>query len=624
MSEKTTFKPYIPAEKTLTEFSVVSIILGILIAIIFGGANAYLGLRVGLTISASIPAAVISMGVLRVLLRRSSILENNMVQTIGSAGESLAAGVIFTIPALFMWNVAPTYFDVFLMSIFGGFLGVLMMIPLRRFLIVQEHGKLPYPEGTACADILIAGEEGGPKAATVFIGMGVAAVYQFIADGVKLFPHKIAWNIPGFKNASVSMGLQPALLSVGFIIGPRIASFMLGGAVLGWLAIIPLITLMGEHSTVAIHPATVLVSEMDAAAIWNNYLRYIGAGAVAFAGFWSLIKSMPIIWSSFKSALFGLAKKTGMVSEKRTEIDLSMKWVLGGVITIIILVAAVPQVHTGIAGAVLMTIFAFFFVTVSSRIVGVVGSSSNPISGMTIATLLLTTLILKALGITGMPGMIAAISVGGIVCIASAMAGDTSQDLKTGFLLGATPWKQQVGEFIGVFASALTIGFVLVLLNNAYGFGSEELGTPQATLMKLVIEGVMEGNLPWGLVFTGAAIALVVELLGIASLPFAVGLYLPFYLSAPIMLGGVIKGILDKLVKNKEENKERTEIGVLFASGLIAGEGLLGIIIAIFVTTGVTIGFSETYLSAPFGLLFFSMLIASFIWLVFKKMPKKP
>ncbi len=619
MADKTPFKPYISADKTLTEFSIVSVLLGIFIAIVFGAANAYLGLIVGLTISASIPAAVISMGVLRVLLGRKSILENNLVQTIGSAGESLAAGVIFTVPALFLWNIHPSYLDVFLMSLLGGVLGILMMIPLRRYLIVEEHGKLPYPEGTACADILIAGEEGGAKAATVFVGMGVSAVYKYLASGAKLFPIKIEGAIPRFKNAVVGMDVQPALLGVGFIIGPRIAAYMLAGAVLGWLGIIPLMTLVGDQLSVPLHPAHELIKTMDAGAMWDNYLRYIGAGAVAFAGFWSLIKSMPIILSSFRSAIAGLMKKVDLSVRQRTDRDIPMKWVLLGIVTVIILVAVLPQIHSGLAGAVLMTVFAFFFVTVSSRIVGVVGSSSNPISGMTIATLLLTTIILKALGVTGMTGMVAAISVGGLVCISSAIAGDTSQDLKTGFLLGATPWKQQLGELIGVLASALTIGYVLVLLDNAFGFGTKELAAPQATLMKLVIEGVMQGDLPWGLVFTGAAIALVVELLGIASLPFAVGLYLPFHLSAPIMLGGLIKGILDKVVKAKKENSERTELGVLYASGLIAGEGLMGLIIAAFVVKKIPLGFDKPLWGEVVALIFFGVVTASLIWLVFKK-----
>jgi len=609
------FKPFIPASKVLKEFSPVSIILGMLIAVVFGGANAYLGLKVGLTISASIPAAVISMGILRGIMKRESILENNMVQTIGSAGESLAAGVIFTVPAMFLWNAAPSYMTVFLMALLGGFLGIVMMIPLRKFLIVQEHGKLPYPEGTACADILIAGEEGGSKAKTVFIGLGIGAIYKFIADGIKLFPTSIEWEIPKYKNGAVGGDILPALLGVGFIIGPKISAIMLAGAVLGWIAFIPLISIMGDSASSVIPPASEFISKMDFWEIWNRYIRYIGAGAVAFAGIISLVKSLPIIFSSFLSALKGL--KTGVAGTLRTEKDIPMNIVLIMIAAIIVMIAFLPWIPTGIIGAIMITIFSFFFVTVSSRLVGVVGSSSNPISGMTIATLLFTTIVLKATGHTGLPGMIAAITVGGIVCIASAIAGDTSQDLKTGYILGATPWKQQVGELLGVFASALTIGFVLVLLDNAYGFGSKELAAPQATLMKLVIEGVMNSNLPWGLVFVGAASALVIELLGVPSLPFAVGLYLPIHLSTPIMVGGAIRGILEKKEKNSEKLAAKTESGILYSSGLIAGEGLVGIIIAIFVTGGISFSLKE-YLFGPFGgLIFFMILTSTLVYFTF-------
>lgn len=614
------FKPFVSADKVLKEFSPVSIILGMLIAVVFGGANAYLGLKVGLTISASIPAAVISMGILRGIMRRKSILENNMVQTIGSAGESLAAGVIFTVPALFLWDAAPTYMTVFMMGLLGGFLGIVMMIPLRKFLIVQEHGKLPYPEGTACADILIAGEEGGSKAATVFIGLGIGALYKFIADGIKLFPTEIEWEIPKFKNAAVGADILPALLGVGFIIGPRIAAIMLAGAILGWLGFIPLISIMGDSASTMIAPATKLIHEMNFWEIWNRYIRYIGAGAVAFAGIISLVKSLPIIFSSFISALKGL--KADRSGELRTEKDMPMNFVLIFIAVIIVLIAFLPWIPTGIVGAILITIFSFFFVTVSSRIVGVVGSSSNPISGMTIATLLFTTIVLKATGSTGLEGMIAAITVGGIVCIAAAIAGDTSQDLKTGYILGATPWKQQLGELLGVFAAALTIGFVLVLLNDAYGFGSKELAAPQATLMKLVIEGVMNSNLPWGLVIVGAASALVIELLGIAALPFAVGLYLPIHLSTPIMLGGIIRGVLEKKEKDKELLTRKTESGILYASGLIAGEGLIGIIIAIFVTGGITFALDEHLLGHFGGLVVFLLLAASLVYYSFYKVKK--
>lgn len=614
------FTPFIPADKILKEFSPVSIILGILIAVVFGGANAYLGLKVGLTISASIPAAVISMGILRGIMKRKSILENNMVQTIGSAGESLAAGVIFTVPAMFLWGIAPSYMTVFLMALLGGLLGVVMMIPLRQFLIVAEHGKLPFPEGTACADILIAGEEGGSKAATVFIGLGAGAIYKFIADGIKLFPTTIEWEIPKYKNGAIGADILPALLGVGFIIGPKIAAIMIAGAILGWLGFIPLISMMGASASDFIHPATALVRDMDFWEIWNKYIRYIGAGAVAFAGILSLIKSMPIIFSSFAQAMKGL--KADHSATLRTEKDIPMNIVLVMIAVIIVLIAFLPWIPTGITGAILITIFSFFFVTVSSRIVGVVGSSSNPISGMTIATLLFTTIILKATGSTGLEGMIAAITVGGIVCIAAAIAGDTSQDLKTGYLLGATPWKQQVGEIIGVLAAALTIGFVLVLLDKAYGFGTKELAAPQATLMKLVIEGVMNANLPWGLVFVGAASALVVELLGVPALPFAVGLYLPIHLSTPIMIGGLIRGVLEKKEKDPELLTKKSESGILYASGLIAGEGLIGIIIAVFVTGGITFSLKEPLFGPLGALLCFVALAATLVYFAFFRVKK--
>ncbi len=615
------YEPYIPAKTVMPEISIVSIILGIFIAIVFGGANAYLGLKVGMTVSASIPAAVISMGIIRGIMRRKWILENNMVQTIGSAGESLAAGVIFTVPALFLWAreieelSTPSLFTVFLMSLFGGLLGVVMMIPLRKFLIVQEHGKLLYPEGTACADILVAGEVGGSKAATVFIGLGIGGLYKFIADGLKFFPSEIEWEIPGYKNAAVGGEIQPALLGVGFIIGPKIAAYMLAGAVLGWLGFIPIISIFGDSASQVIPPASKLISELGFWDIWNRYIRYIGAGAVAFAGIISLIKSMPIIINSFRSALKGF--KVDHTALKRTDKDLPMNWVLILIAVIIVLIAFMPQIPTGIIGAILITIFAFFFVTVSARIVGVVGSSSNPISGMTIATLLFTTIILKAAGITGTAGMVAAITVGGIVCIAAAIAGDTSQDLKTGFLLGASPDRQQIGEFIGVVASSLTIGFVLVLLDKAYGFGTKELAAPQATLMKLVIEGVMKANLPWELVFIGAASAAVIELLGIPSLPFAVGLYLPIHLSTPIMLGGLIRGILEKKERRRELLKEKSEMGILYASGLIAGEGIVGILLAIFVTSGLNLNIGHEILGPIGGLIVFLALAASLVYYAF-------
>ncbi len=618
------YEPYIPSDKVMPEFTIWSILLGVVLAIVFGGANAYLGLKVGMTVSASIPAAVVSMGILRGILRRKNILENNMVQTIGSAGESLAAGVIFTLPALFLWNQAPSFFTVFMISLLGGLLGVIVMIPLRKFLIVEEHGKLLYPEGTACGDILVAGEVGGAKAGTVFLGLGIGAIYKFIADGMKAFPSEIEWKIPKLKGTVVGGDILPALLGVGFIIGPKISAYMLGGAILGWFGIIPLLTIFGENLGVAIAPASSLISDLGVWGIWDNYIRYIGAGAVAFAGITSLIKALPTIVSAFKNSIKGFNFKDS--NEKRTQSDLPMSWVLVGIAVIIVVIAFTPVIPTGIVGAILIAIFGFFFVTVSSRIVGIVGSSSNPVSGMTIATLLFTTIILKATGQSGTEGMVAALTVGGIICIAAAIAGDTSQDLKTGFLVGATPKKQQIGEVIGVVASALTIGFVLILLDKAYGFGSKELAAPQATLMKLVIEGVMNSNLPWGLVISGAAMAAVIELVGVASLPFAVGLYLPLHLSTPIMCGGIIRGLVNKIFhKKKEEKKERAESGILYASGLIAGEGLIGILLAILAVSkpaGLDKYFYELTgfpLGQLGGLFIFLLLAGSLCYICFKK-----
>jgi putative OPT family oligopeptide transporter len=580
------FKPYVSADNVMPEFTPTAIIIGIIMAIIFGAANAYIGLRVGMTISASIPAAVISMGIIRGIMKRESILENNMVQTIGSAGESLAAGAIFTLPALFIWSqelgmAEPSLIRIVIISLAGGILGALLMLPLRKALIVNEHGVLPYPEGTACAEVLIAGETGGAKAETVFKGLGIGSAFKFITDGIKLFPSEIEWALPGYKGAAIGMDTLPALLGVGFIVGPQISSYMLSGAVLGWLVLIPLITHLGQYIPDIIYPASVPLMELSYWDIWDNYIRYIGAGAVAFGGILSLVKSLPLIVRTFKEAMGGLKSTAGTSSTLRTDEDMSIKLALIGVAAIVIFIGATDFIPVGIPGALIIAVFGFFFATVSARLVGLVGSSNNPVSGMTIATLLITAIIFKAIGFDGEEGMIGALAVGSVICIIAAMAGDMSQDLKTGFLVGATPRKQQYGELIGAVASGLAIGFVLLLLNKAWGFGSSELPAPQATLMKLVIEGVMSGNLPWALIFTGIGIGIVVELLGIQILPFAVGLYLPIHLSTPIMVGGIIRGILDKRKEDENILREKTEGGVLFASGLIAGEGLIGILLAV-------------------------------------------
>lgn len=590
--KKDEFKPYIPADKITPEFTVTSVIMGILLAIIFGAANAYLGLRVGMTVSASIPAAVISMGVIRVIMKKDSILESNMVQTIGSAGESLAAGAIFTLPVLFLWSKegiteAPSLITISLIALFGGILGVLFMVPLRNALIVKEHGVLPYPEGTACAEVLLAGEEGGASAKSVFAGMGLAALFKFVVDGLKVIPSVITVPLKAFKT-ELSAEVYPALLGVGYICGPKIASYMFAGGLIGWFVLIPAIITFGG-STI-LYPGTKTIADMYAAggasAIWSSYIRYIGAGAVAAGGIISLIKSLPLIVRTFADAIKGMKGAGNSNSAVRTEVDLDMRVIGIGVLIMIIAIWLLPEIPVSPLGAVLIALFGFFFATVSSRMVGIVGSSNNPVSGMAIATLLFSTLCLKVTGDTGVHGMKGAIAIGSVICIIAAMAGDTSQDLKTGYILGATPKKQQIGELIGAVVSAVTIGGVLVLLDSAWGFGTTELAAPQATLMKMIIEGVMQGNLPWALVFIGVFIAIVVEILGISVLPVAIGLYLPLELSSTIMIGGVIRWFVDKKKADKEENKDANS-GILFCSGMIAGEGLVGILLAILAVVNV-------------------------------------
>ncbi len=610
------FKPYVPAEKIMPEFTVTSIIMGILLAVVFGAANAYLGLRVGMTVSASIPAAVISMGVIRVIMKKDSILESNMVQTIGSAGESLAAGAIFTMPALFLWAKeglidTPSLFEIAIISLVGGVLGVLFMVPLRNALIVKEHGVLPYPEGTACAEVLLAGESGGASAATVFAGMGFAALVKFIVDGLKVVPGVITAPLRSLKT-ELSAEVYPALIGVGYICGPKISSYMLAGGVLGWFVLIPAIVTFGGETI--LYPGTVSIAEMyaesGASAIWSSYIRYIGAGMVAAGGIISLIKSLPLIITTFRDSIRAMS---GSRSDNnlRTDKDLDMRIIGIGVLVMIVIIAALPQIPVSLLGALLIVVFGFFFGTVSSRMVGLVGSSNNPVSGMAIATLLFSTMVLKLTGDTGAHGMIGAISIGSIICIIAAMAGDTSQDLKTGYILGATPMKQQIGELIGAVVSAVAIGFVLMLLNTAWGFGTPELAAPQATLMKMIVEGVMNGNLPWALVFIGIFVAVVVEILGIPVLPVAIGLYLPLELSTTIMIGGAIRWFVDRRHKKEDGKTEDASSGILFCSGMIAGEGLIGILLAFFAVFAIDqkIDMSGAFNSGTIGGVVFMLLM---------------
>ena len=587
------FKPYISADKVLPEFTVTSILMGIILAVVFGAANAYLGLKVGMTVSASIPAAVISLGVIRVIMKKNSILESNMVQTIGSAGESLAAGAIFTMPALFLWAEEgkidmPGYLEITLIALFGGILGVLFMIPLRKALIVEEHGTLPYPEGMACAEVLLAGEEGGSNASTVFAGMGLGAAFKFIVDGLKIVPSDITTpNIKGYAG-QIGVEIYPALIGVGYICGPSISSYMFAGGIIAWLVLIPAVVFFGGSIDFATLGNTGLAGQTiaevyeanGASAIWSNVIKYVGAGAIATGGVISLLKSLPLIIKTFAGAMKSL-KNTSGGTNVRTDRDMKMPVVLGIILIVIILIWLVPSVPVSLLGAFLIAIFGFFFATVSSRMVGLIGSSNNPVSGMAIATLLISTFVLKATGNTGMAGMTGAIAIGSIICVIAAIAGDTSQDLKTGFIVGATPAKQQVGELIGVVASGFAIAGVMSLLNKAWGFGSAEIPAPQATLMKMIVEGIMDAKLPWVLVFMGVFLALALEVLRVPVMPFAIGLYLPIYLSCGIMVGGVVRLFLDKKKEAEAKKKEMISNGTLYCAGMIAGEGLVGILMAV-------------------------------------------
>lgn len=581
--------PIVGPTENIAEFTVKALLAGVVFGILFGAANAYLGLKAGLTVSTSIPIAVMTVAVfraLRIFGSRSTILESNISQTIGSASSSLASGVIFTIPALFLWGAAPSLVEISLLAVTGGILGIAIMIPLRRFLIVREHHNLPYPEGTACADVLEAAEGKKANAAPLFYGLGLGALYKYCLGFLHLWKESPSTGIYGLPKAQIGIEATPALLGVGFILGPRIGAVMVAGAGISWVIIIPLLNYIWGDATSPVFPETVkLVSQMSSSEIWTRYIRYLGAGAVAMGGIITIIRSIPTMVESFKLAVKELAgrRQGNAVKAVRTDRDLSIRTVGIIVLLVALAIALVPHIVGGfdtisarIVVALAIVVFAFFFVTVSSRIVGLIGVSSNPTSGMTIVTLLGVSFIFYALGWTDMMGRITALSIGTVVCVAASIAGDTSQDLKTGFLVGATPYKQQIGEFIGALTSTWAVAYAVTVLHHAYGFGSTHLPAPQATLMKTVIEGVLSASIPWTLVGIGAAISLLAEAVRVPSLPFAVGLYLPVSTMTPIFAGGLIRAAVDRRYKEKSENPDRDR-GVLLSSGFIGGEGLIGV-----------------------------------------------
>jgi putative OPT family oligopeptide transporter len=691
-TKESTFKPYVPESANLTELSLSAVVLGSLLGIVFGASSLYLFLKVGMTVSASIPVAVLAITIFRGIsrlfgTRRATILENNIVQTAGSAGESIAFGVGAAMPALMLLGYELEWTRVMLVAVLGGLLGILMMIPLRRAFIVKQHGILPYPEGTACAKVLIVGEHGGSNAKTVFLGFGLGFVFQILRKGFKLWDE--VWSqaisgISGYNKAVVSLESDPALLGVGYIIGPRIASVMVGGGLLTALMLTPMIAFFGDRLPHALPPGQQKISEMSAGAISSQYVKYIGAGAVAAGGILSMLNALPLIVASIGGSLRALrgSKGQGLTDANgeagneipRTDRDIPMPFVLLGCVGLVAAIAASNLIPTDlvgrIIGGVLVVLFGFMFVTVSSRITGVIGSSSNPISGMTIATLLLTCLIFVVLGWIGPEYRLVALSIAGVVCIASSNGGTTSQDLKTGYLVGATPWKQQVSILVGALVSALVMGGTLLWLNDAYSTTTskpEDLPTvkakvstltesetgpdgkdykvwwvvnpqegvlpgkylvdesgqamylkdpgvggrlsysssgaplkkfdpPQPRLFATIIDGIMKGDLPWGLVMLGVVLAVVMQLAGVSALAFAVGVYLPLSTTLPIFIGGLIRLVVDRARKFTAEEAE-TSPGTMLSTGLIAGGSLAGIIIAFLVVVeslGKALDFGES------------------------------
>jgi len=596
------YVPFVPTTVAMPESSGYSIVLGILFAIIFAAANTYLGLKVGLTISAGIPGAILATGILKGLFRRNNILEANLVASVAAMGESISGGIIFILPAIILWGAKLSVSTVVIVTAMGGLLGVFFVTPLRRFLIVEEHGNLIYPESMAAAEVLVNGSEGGAGFKTVMAGLGVGAGYKLLSGGFKLWLEEPEWVITKYQGSIFGFDTLASLLGVGFIVGTEASAFMFGGSLIAWLGLIPLIKFIGGGLTAPLFPATKLISEMGAWDIWSKYVRYIGAGAVAAGGFISLGKSAPTIIRSFKSAMAGIGAK-GAGTQKRTEEDAPITWVIGAAAIVFALTLLLPMFKgAGIAGGILAVIFSFFFGVVSARMCGIIGASNNPVSGMTIATLLFVAGTLKLMGKVDQNAMILAVLIGGIVCVAIAVAGGTAQSLKTTYIIGGSPKKVQVAMYIGLVVAAVFAALVINMLDSTYGIGSKEVAAPQATLMSMVIKGIMTGELPWALVFVGVSIAVFCQLAGLPILPVALGLYLPIHLNAGILVGGIVRIFVERKFKNNEEEKKnKVETGILLASGLVAGDALMGIVVAGIATAGLEIGFGANVLTGLTG-----------------------
>jgi len=604
MTQKEAFKPYIPAEKRVKEFSFRAIFIGIIFSFLFAISNAYLALKIGTTISASIPAAILSMALFRVFFKNGTILENNLVQTVATVGEALAAGVVFTIPALFFLGVQPSILQIFILTVLGGILGILFMIPMRRFLIVEEHGILPFPEGTACAEILKAGQESTSSAMMAGIGMITAVVYKVCCNVLHLWKETPTWVIKPFQKTQFTIDATPALLGVGYIVGLRVSSIIFSGGVLAWWIVIPLIKMFGLGD-ITVFPSHTPIDQMNASDIWNNYVRYIGAGTIATGGILSLIKIIPLLIKTFRATFKDLFSRfKGSAHVKRTDRDINLSWLIIGSIGIILLLWLLPTLPMNLLTILILVVLGFFFTAVTSMTVGIVGSTSNPVSGMVITTLLITCLIFVVLGWTERLYLISAIVMSCVANIAICMAGTTSQDLKAGFLLGATPKSQQIAEIIGVFIPAIALGYTIYLLNSAYTIGSEALPAPQATLMAMIAKGVIEGELPYTLFFIGVVLGLFLQLIKIPVLPFAIGVYLPLSLTSAIMVGGIVGGY----VKHRSKTDDSKEKGILLSSGLVAGDACTGIVIALLAILGVIKTEDTGFLPPYFTLIMYGLM----------------
>jgi putative OPT family oligopeptide transporter len=585
------------AHDTLAEFTLRAVVTGTILGIIFGASNAYLGLRVGLTVSASIPAAVMTVAVFALLGRRGSILEANLSQTIGSASTSLASGTIFTIPALFMWQMVPPYLQIVVLSYLGALLGLAAMIPLRRLLIVQAHDELPYPEGTACAEVLRATTGGVAASAWIFYGMAVGAVVKLLLSLAFLVPNAVHAALPVLPKADLALELAPALIGVGFILGYRQSGVLVSGSLISAIVLTPIIAWIGAGLAAPLAPeATKLVSAMTANEIWGRYVRYIGAGAVAVAGILTVLRGLPTMAGAFVAVAKGVRRATGVASGgavARTDRDLPGSFVIGVIVAVVLVAGLVPGVFAGdmspLQRAILAAgvgVFGLLFVTVAARIVGIVGVSSQPTSGIALITLLGVASVFAAAGWTDPGARAAVLTVATIVAVAASKAGDISQDLKTGYLVGATPARQQLGQLIGASFACWAVAATVMLLGRAYEFGSTDIPAPQATLMKTIVEGVLAGALPWGLVLSGAGLAIGAFLCGVSALAFAIGVYLPLATMAAIYVGGCVRAFCDR-GRKEAAGKASGDPGVLAASGLVAGEGLAGVLVAGLVAGGV-------------------------------------